>query len=187
MHPPNKHVANPRTLDLIFTRWLPRRLRLLTGKKPYEADTALGMMVRHMNDPIPSARKLMPTLPAAVDAAIVSGMAKLPQDRPRAAGDFALNVRRGASTDVVEEPIKVAVTTVDEKPHRSSRRLLIGAGLVGGVLFLVGLGILGGGSGWLVCLSDGGGDGQQAGTHGERPPQLQRPSRYRLPTSSPIP
>jgi len=119
---------------------------MLTGKKPYEADTALGMMVRHMNDPIPSPRMLLPTLPAAVDAAIVAGMAKLPQDRPKSAGDFALNIQCGAGTTDVADLETIAVPTVDDRPaRRFSRTWMVGVGLAATALCLVGLGIVGGG------------------------------------------
>src|SRR4030067_1127422 len=48
----------------------------LTGKKPYTAETALGVIVRHMHDPIPSAHDLAPAVPAAVAGALRWGMAK---------------------------------------------------------------------------------------------------------------
>ncbi|MCC6190592.1 MAG: serine/threonine protein kinase, partial [Anaerolineales bacterium] len=49
---------------------------LLTGQKPYTAETALGVIVRHIHDPIPSARAIHPAVPPAVDALIQRGMAK---------------------------------------------------------------------------------------------------------------
>ena len=66
----------------------------LTGKKPYTAETALGVIVRHMHDPIPSAHDLAPAVPAAVAEALRWGMAKNPAERPRTTGDFARLVRQ---------------------------------------------------------------------------------------------
>ncbi len=62
---------------------------LLTGQKPYTAETPLGVIVRAIHDPIPSASALNPALPAAVDAVIARGMAKSAADRPATARAFS--------------------------------------------------------------------------------------------------
>jgi len=61
----------------------------LTGEKPYSAETALGVIVRHIHDPIPSARSLNPSVPRSVDEVIQLAMAKDPGQRPQTAGEFA--------------------------------------------------------------------------------------------------
>jgi hypothetical protein len=61
---------------------------MLTGQLPYTAETPLGLIVRHINDPIPSAREINPNIPPAVDALIQRGMAKDPAGRPPNAGEF---------------------------------------------------------------------------------------------------
>jgi len=67
---------------------------MLTGRKPYTAETALGMVVRHVNDPIPSARALQPAIPPALDELIQWAMAKAPADRPQSAGEFGSRLRQ---------------------------------------------------------------------------------------------
>lgn len=62
---------------------------MLTGQKPYTAETAFGVIVRHLNDPIPSARALNPRIPQAVDELIQWAMAKTPEERPQTASEFA--------------------------------------------------------------------------------------------------
>jgi hypothetical protein len=62
---------------------------MLTGQKPYDSETPLGMIVRHISDPIPSARTLNPAIAPAVDELIQWGMAKRPGERPQTAGAFA--------------------------------------------------------------------------------------------------
>lgn len=69
---------------------------LLTGQRPYTAESAMGLMVRHMNDPIPSARAENPALPAAVDELLQQGMAKRPADRPPSAAEFARRLQQAA-------------------------------------------------------------------------------------------
>ena len=67
---------------------------MLTGQKPYTAETAFGVIVRHLNDPIPSARALNPNVPLAVDELIQWSMAKQPDERPQTASDFARHLKQ---------------------------------------------------------------------------------------------
>jgi len=115
---------------------------MVTGKKPYEAETALGMMVRHMHDPVPSARALAPALPGGLDAAIASGMAKDPKDRPASAGAFA----RSLLADTGATPADRDSATLAATPSRSrSRGLVVGLVVLAGAACLAGVGIFGGG------------------------------------------
>jgi hypothetical protein len=70
---------------------------MLTGQKPYTAETALGLVVRHINDPIPSARALQSTVPPAMDELIQWGMAKAPADRPQSAAEFGRLLRQAVA------------------------------------------------------------------------------------------
>jgi len=49
---------------------------MLSGKVPYEADTAMGQVVKHITAPIPNVLQLCPNLPEATQAIINSAMAK---------------------------------------------------------------------------------------------------------------
>jgi len=68
----------------------------LTGQQPYSAETALGVIVRHIHDPIPSARGINPSVPGSVDEVIQLAMAKDPEQRPQTAGEFAGLVRKAS-------------------------------------------------------------------------------------------
>ena len=54
---------------------------LTTGRLPYDADTPMGMVVKHIHDPLPRPRSFNPYLPDAIEAVIQQAMAKQPQDR----------------------------------------------------------------------------------------------------------
>jgi len=54
---------------------------LLTGEVPYSGDNLMAVAMRHVRDPVPSARALRPDVPERVDAVIARAMAKRPQDR----------------------------------------------------------------------------------------------------------
>jgi len=49
---------------------------LLTGRRPYEADAAMTVMYKHVHDPRPDPRRVMPSLPAEVAAIVIKMMAK---------------------------------------------------------------------------------------------------------------
>lgn len=55
---------------------------LLTGAPPYDDETAVGVILKHCNDPVPSARALRPEVPQTLDQLLQEMMAKEPADRP---------------------------------------------------------------------------------------------------------
>jgi len=54
---------------------------LVTGRVPYEGETAVDVVVQHLRSPIPSSISLRPELPLAYDAFIQRAMAKQPATR----------------------------------------------------------------------------------------------------------
>ncbi|HLY26417.1 MAG TPA: serine/threonine-protein kinase, partial [Aggregatilineales bacterium] len=62
---------------------------MLTGKLPFQADTAYSMMHLHVNEPIPSIRQVRPDLPAAVETIINKALAKNREERFASAGELA--------------------------------------------------------------------------------------------------
>lgn len=62
---------------------------LITGRTPYHAETPLGVILKHINDPIPLASALNPELPLGVDQVISQAMAKDPDQRYQTAAELA--------------------------------------------------------------------------------------------------
>ncbi len=54
---------------------------MLSGHPPYEGDTAVDIVVKHMNDKVPSICNIRPELPRELDQFMQKAMAKLPADR----------------------------------------------------------------------------------------------------------
>jgi hypothetical protein len=118
---------------------------MLTGSKPYQAETALGMLVRHMHDPVPSARALQPNLAPAVDAVFLAGMAKDPHERPATAGDFARRLRQAlAAAPSVTLAGPAAVTPGVQPGRKASRSLLLVVGAAAILLCMLVVGVFGG-------------------------------------------
>jgi hypothetical protein len=137
----------------------------LTGKKPYTAETALGVIVRHMHDPIPSAHDLSPAVPPAVAEALRRGMAKRPADRPRTTGDFARLVRQ--AIEHPELPLEAAGAAPAVRPGPAVRPALRrGWGIILGlaVLGLGGVALVAGGALAALLLPGSGRQSQPTAT-----------------------
>jgi len=54
---------------------------LLTGRKPYTADTPMAVVLKQISDPLPRPTQFVPDLPEAVEHLLVKALAKDPADR----------------------------------------------------------------------------------------------------------
>ncbi len=63
--------------------------QLVTGRLPFDADTPLGIILKHVNEPLPSPRSFMPTLSEDMESIICRVLAKDPEDRYPSAAEFA--------------------------------------------------------------------------------------------------
>lgn len=50
--------------------------QMLSGHQPYNADTPMGVVVKHITEPVPEILKFLPSLPIEVDSLIKSALAK---------------------------------------------------------------------------------------------------------------
>jgi serine/threonine-protein kinase len=66
---------------------------LLTGRRPYAADTPVTEAFAHLNAEIPSAENAAPTLPSGIDAVFERALAKDPGDRPASADELVADLR----------------------------------------------------------------------------------------------
>ncbi len=84
---------------------------LITGRKPFAADTPLAVLLKQVNDPFPMPGKLIPDLPDDVDHVIFKAMAKDPADRYQSMNNFvhALN-----NLEKEKEPLKGSLQQLSE-------------------------------------------------------------------------
>ncbi|MCC6132450.1 MAG: serine/threonine protein kinase [Acidobacteria bacterium] len=62
---------------------------LLSGKPPYEGDSALAVLHQHVTAPVPPLSRSVPGLPLAVDGVLQKALAKEPADRHPSCREFA--------------------------------------------------------------------------------------------------
>ncbi len=67
---------------------------MLTGRPPYEGDTAVDIVIRHMNDKIPSICRLRPSLPMEMDTFMQKALAKSPADRFATPREFIVGLEQ---------------------------------------------------------------------------------------------
>ena len=62
---------------------------LLTGRTPFKSDTPMGVVLRHLNDPLPRPSEIVPDLPEAAERVLFKALAKDPDERYQDMGAFA--------------------------------------------------------------------------------------------------
>ena len=62
---------------------------LVTGRKPFTADTPAAIMLKQANDPLPHPRQFAPDLPEGVEKVLFKALAKRPEDRYQSMSNFA--------------------------------------------------------------------------------------------------
>ncbi len=81
---------------------------ILTGRVPYEAETPMAVVIKHVTDPIPLPRQMNPNLPETVEQVLLKALAKDPADRFASAGAMAAALRQAVERlepDVAAAPI----------------------------------------------------------------------------------
>ena len=68
--------------------------QMMTGQLPYEADTPLAVVMKHVNSPTPMPVTFNPDIPDALQVIIVKAMAKIPDDRYATADELATALRQ---------------------------------------------------------------------------------------------
>lgn len=83
--------------------------QMLSGRQPYNADTPMGVVVKHITEPVPEILNYLPSLPDGVDVVIKTAMSKNKDKRYPTATDLAralnvavFGVESGASSSTSE-------------------------------------------------------------------------------------
>lgn len=92
---------------------------MLTNRPPYEGETVVDIVIKHMNDKIPSVCRLRPDLPMEMDTFMQKALAKFPADRFATPREFI------TALEQVQEHIQVMLPVAaqpsidnDRKPMR---------------------------------------------------------------------
>ena len=95
---------------------------MLTQRTPFEADTPLALLMKHVNDPLPLPRKIVPTIPEPFERIVLKALAKNPDDRYQSAAEMAQALRGAAVEAELELPSRISLPlsfTTTEAPSES--------------------------------------------------------------------
>ena len=96
---------------------------MLSGRPPFEADSAMTLMMMHVNDPVPDLRNLNPDVPDSLVTVINKALAKDPNDRYQSAAQMAAALRNvhaqikaGISAEAPASPGATTIENPDMTP-----------------------------------------------------------------------
>jgi len=72
---------------------------MITGRVPFDAENMMGIIMKHISDPVPSVTLLNPELPRAFDVVFARALAKKPPDRYATVREFVKDFARA-----IEDP-----------------------------------------------------------------------------------
>jgi serine/threonine protein kinase len=95
---------------------------MVSGRPPFQADSAMTLMMMHINDPVPDPKKLNPEVPDDLVTVINKALAKDPNDRYQTAAEMASalrNVLGRIKSGVPAEVSGPSATMLEDVTHPS--------------------------------------------------------------------
>jgi serine/threonine-protein kinase len=118
---------------------------MLTGRPPFTGETAVDIVIKHLNDKVPSICRLRQDLPREMDLFMQKSMAKLPADRYTTPRDFILAIEqlqelfqamqlngRGGREDIANRPTThdPSLAIIPPPPQKEARLVVLSSGQV---------------------------------------------------------
>ncbi len=82
---------------------------MLTGRVPFDADTPLAILMKHVNDPLPLPRVVDPSIPEPFERVVLKALAKQPSDRFQSAAEMAAALTEAARQAGVEAATRIGL------------------------------------------------------------------------------
>jgi hypothetical protein len=90
---------------------------MVTGRVPYDAETPMAVVLKHISAPLPLPRSLKPDLPETVEKVILKALAKDPEARYRTVGGMVGALEKAAAeVSLAEKPLAVEPVLEAEVP-----------------------------------------------------------------------
>jgi serine/threonine protein kinase len=82
---------------------------MLTGKPPFDADTPLAILMKHVNEPLPMPPTTGVVIPEAFERILLKVLSKNPDDRYQTAVEMAQAIRTAAEEAAVQLPDRISL------------------------------------------------------------------------------
>src|SRR5260370_11764521 len=86
---------------------------MLTGRPPFEGETAVDIVVKHMNDKVPSICRIRPELPPEMDQFMQKAMAKSPENRYSTPREFIAAIEQLHQSIQAKQPERQGLVAQD--------------------------------------------------------------------------
>jgi serine/threonine-protein kinase len=104
---------------------------MVTGRKPFIADTPMAVLIMHSRDPLPRPKSFAPNLPQAVENIIIKSLVKKPEDRYQNMADFAKAMEGLSGGKKISDPkVNKDEKRTEFKLPAVPRRVAITVGLI---------------------------------------------------------
>jgi tRNA A-37 threonylcarbamoyl transferase component Bud32 len=101
---------------------------MVCGRPPFKADSAMTVLMMHLDDPLPDVRELNPDVPPGLAAVLEKALAKKPEDRYATAGEMAAALRALADGTIPAAAPPTDAETVIAKDPAADATLIAGGG-----------------------------------------------------------
>jgi serine/threonine protein kinase len=81
---------------------------MLTRRPPFDADTPLAILLKHVNDPLPLPRQLNPDIPAPLERIVLKALAKEQKNRFQSAEEMAEALQKAAVKAKIDLPNRIS-------------------------------------------------------------------------------
>jgi serine/threonine protein kinase len=110
---------------------------MITGRKPYTADTPMAVLIMHARDPLPRPSKFISGIPNAVEKVLIKALAKSPDNRYQSMAEMVTALerlfggKRRESAWVSVSQGKEKKPSSDKKETQPNRKGLLSLGVIG--------------------------------------------------------
>lgn len=90
--------------------------QMAIGRLPYQAETPMAVVIKHIHDPLPPPSRFQPDLPEALERVILKALAKNPEDRFATAGEMVKALQNATELPTlakVDAPVPAPELEVD--------------------------------------------------------------------------
>ncbi len=95
---------------------------MLTGDPPFDAETPLAILMKHVNDPLPLPRQINPAIPEPFERVVLKALSKRREHRYQSTEEMAGALRGAAQEAGIELPARISLPlsfTTAEAPSES--------------------------------------------------------------------
>jgi serine/threonine protein kinase len=88
---------------------------MLTGQVPYQDPLPMMVVIKHIRDPLPSARELAPELTDAIERVVIKSLAKEPAERYQTAEDLVQAVKKAMQVNLPGRAVSKTMDSVYDR------------------------------------------------------------------------